>query len=89
VRQLRQACECDQFLACIGPNMKGGDMAYTPELNREYSAIVRRMAWSMDIPMTKTLNILIDLAVERADTKLICEKCRDNSFCPQCVFRQS
>jgi hypothetical protein len=64
-------------------------MSYTPELNKEYSAIVRRMAWSMDIPMTKTLNILIDVAVERADTKLICEKYRDNSFCDCCVFNHN
>jgi hypothetical protein len=61
-------------------------MAYTPELNREYSAIVRRMAWSMDIPMTKTLNLVIDMAVQRADRNLICQKCRDNSLCSQCVF---
>jgi hypothetical protein len=64
-------------------------MAYTPELSRRESAIVKRVAWSMGKPMTKALPEMIHLATETLKSTRICETCLDKSFCPQCPFNQS
>ncbi len=61
-------------------------MAYTPQLTYQYSAILRRLAWAADLPMTKTIELILDSAVERTDTSFVCEKCRDRSRCSGCPF---
>ncbi len=63
-------------------------MAYTPELNQEYSAILRRIAWSIESPMTKTLNFILDDVVNRVDKNSVCQNCRDKSSCHECAFKQ-
>ena len=35
-------------------------MAYTPELSQEGSATLRRLAWSLNKPMTQTLEIIVE-----------------------------
>jgi hypothetical protein len=64
-------------------------MAYTPELSREGSATLRRLAWFLGKPMTSTLETLIELTGSRmALTKPgeVCETCRDRTKCATCVF---
>ena len=61
-------------------------MAYTPELSMESSRIIRRIAWSLDKPMTQTMEILVKNITMFIDRKKICSKCRDNSFCNECIF---
>jgi len=61
-------------------------MAYTPELNQDYSGALRRIAWALDLPMTTTLEEVIFQIGREVDRKLICEACRDNSFCDRCLF---
>ena len=61
-------------------------MAYTPELCIEDSVALRRIAWSIGLPMTKTLSKIISLAVGKKDYHKICEKCKDRSKCDTCMF---
>ena len=61
-------------------------MAYTPELNQDYSGALRRIAWAMDLPMTVALEEVIFQIAREVDHDLICKACRDNSFCDQCLF---
>ena len=64
-------------------------MAYTPELSRQGSAILRRLAWFHGQPMTRTLEqIVMEFAKQRAQNnpRAVCSKCRDNSRCDGCVF---
>ena len=64
-------------------------MAYTPELSRQGSATLRRLAWFHGQPMTRTLErIVIEFAKQRAQkgAGAVCLKCRDNSRCDSCVF---
>ena len=64
-------------------------MAYTPELSQIHSATLRRLAWYMGKPMTKSLSVLIELtAVKMAEMKPdeVCSKCRDKSICEVCPF---
>ena len=62
-------------------------MAYTPELSMGDSAALRRIAWGLEIPMTKALSRIVRLAVKKNMRHKICEKCRDKSKCETCIFR--
>ena len=61
-------------------------MAYTPELSQDYSGVLRRIAWALDLPMTTALEEVIFQIGREVDHKLICKACRDNSFCEKCLF---
>ena len=63
-------------------------MAYTPELSQKHSGTLRRIAWSMDIPMTEAIENVFDRIVTVVDRKMICSACKDNSFCDRCVFNR-
>jgi len=62
-------------------------MAYTPELTQKDSGALRRIAWALGLPMTKTLNRILDHTGMVIDKKLICAACLDNSFCPDCFAK--
>ncbi len=64
-------------------------MAYTPELSQRGSATLRRFAWYVGKPMTKSLEMLIELtAMKMAEARpwKVCSRCQDNSICRECPF---
>jgi len=64
-------------------------MAYTPELSQLGSATLRRLAWYMGKPMTKSLEMLIGMtAMKMAEIRPgeVCSKCRDDRICAWCPF---
>lgn len=61
-------------------------MAYTPELSKRDSGVLRRFAWGMGKPMTKATVELLEFLPHIIDKKKVCGNCRDKSFCKQCVF---
>ena len=61
-------------------------MAYTPELDQHHSAILRRIAWGCQMPMTKTLASIFDHLGSTLDKGKICNACKDKSFCSDCSF---
>ena len=61
-------------------------MAYTPELSQKHSGMLRRIAWSLNLPMTKAIEEVFDYVGRVIDKKRVCEACKDSSFCEQCVF---
>ena len=61
-------------------------MAYTPELSLESSQTLRRIAWALDKPMTEAIEIVIRNITKFIDPKKVCEKCKDNSLCSDCIF---
>ena len=63
-------------------------MAYTPELSMESCQILRRIAWSLEKPMTKTMEIVVKNMTTFIDRKKVCSKCKDNSICKECVFNK-
>ncbi|SLM30858.1 conserved hypothetical protein [Desulfamplus magnetovallimortis] len=63
-------------------------MAYTPEISQYQSAALRRIAWALDIPMTKAMNSIIQYITDIIDHERICKACRDKSQCVLCVFNQ-
>ena len=64
-------------------------MAYTPELSYQHSCILRRIAWALEMPMTRTIGAVLEYVVKIVDSKKICEACRDKTRCEDCVFSQN
>ena len=61
-------------------------MAYTPELSQEGSATLRRLAWSLNKPMSKTLEIVVEDYSKSKKAEQVCISCRDKTKCDHCVF---
>jgi len=61
-------------------------MAYTPELSFRNSCNLRRLAWSLNKPMTKTLEIVVEEYSKSVEQEQICKSCRDKTKCDHCVF---
>jgi hypothetical protein len=61
-------------------------MAYTPELSHEYSCTLRRIAWALDVPMTKAIGMIFDYVSKVVDSNKVCKSCRDKTRCEHCLF---
>lgn len=61
-------------------------MAYTPELSMRSSCTLRRIAWALDMPMTKAIEKIFEYLPNILDKKLVCEACRDKTRCFDCLF---
>ena len=61
-------------------------MAYTPELSHEASCTLRRLAWSLNKPMTKTMEWIFTDLIKFIPAGAIFEACKDPSKCSSCVF---
>ena len=61
-------------------------MAYTPELSRRSSCTLRRIAWALQVPMTKAIDMVFDYIPVILDKKKVCDGCRDKSRCAECEF---
>jgi len=61
-------------------------MAYTPELTYEASCTLRRLAWALHVPMTKAIDIVMNIIPLIVDRDKVCEGCRDKSRCADCSF---
>lgn len=61
-------------------------MAYTPQLSHESSSTLRRLAWSLNEPMTKTMEWIFTDLIKFIPAGSICEACKDPSKCNGCPF---
>ena len=61
-------------------------MAYTPELSQEGSSTLRRLAWSLNKPMTQTLEIVVEEYSKAKEAEQVCISCRDKTKCSHCLF---
>jgi len=64
-------------------------MAYTPELSYQHSCTLRRIAWALDKPMTKAIEDVFDHIGKTIDSRKVCEACRDQTRCCDCVFNHN
>ncbi len=60
--------------------------AYTPQISRQMSAVLRRIAWFQNKPMTKTLEQIIVIFSSIIEPSKICLSCKDSTVCKTCVF---
>ena len=63
-------------------------MAYTPELSQNHSSILRRIAWSLEIPMTRAMGEVFDYLGKTLDPGKVCSACRDKTKCHACPFNR-
>ena len=63
-------------------------MAYTPELTQHHSSTLRRIAWAMEMPMTRALAEVFDYLGNSLDPVQICSACRDKTRCTTCPFNR-
>jgi recombinational DNA repair protein RecR len=61
-------------------------MAYTPELSRQDSATLRRIAWALDVPMTEAMTRVLEEVAARIDRQRVCAACKDRTSCDVCAF---
>jgi hypothetical protein len=61
-------------------------MAYTPELSYKASSTLRRVAWSLNKPMTETMEWILTDLVKFIPSGAICEACKDQTKCEHCPF---
>lgn len=61
-------------------------MAYTPELSTKHSCALRRMAWALNMPMTKAMQMVFDATIPTLDKNAICNACKDKKNCLRCIF---
>ena len=61
-------------------------MAYTPELSDKNSCTLRRIAWALEMPMTKAIEEVFDYLGKTLDSGKVCECCRDKTRCAGCSF---
>ncbi len=64
-------------------------MAYTPELSKKHSGALRRIAWALDLTMTKTMERVFYQISQMLDNDKICLACRDKDFCTDCPFQST
>jgi len=62
-------------------------MAYTPELSYRSSAVLRRIAWALGVPMTEAIERVFEEITEHLDLGKVCGACRDKSGCGECLLR--
>ncbi len=63
-------------------------MAYTPELTSQHSATLRRIAWALQMPMTKAIGEVFDYLGDTLDPIKVCSACRDQSRSATCPFNR-
>ena len=61
-------------------------MAYTPELSMTSSRTLRRIAWALEMPMTKAIEKVFEYLPAVLDSDKVCRACRDKSKCSNCGF---
>jgi hypothetical protein len=59
---------------------------YTPQISEVSCISVRRLAWSLEKPMTNTVDFLIQLLPFFFSSDLVCQSCRDSTKCGDCAF---
>jgi len=64
-------------------------MAYTPELSQQQSGALRRIAWALEVPMTKAIEEVLDYVGKVIEKKKVCDACKDSTFCDWCPFEHT
>ena len=61
-------------------------MAYTPALTYQDSCTLRRIAWALNLPMTKAMKKVFEYLPKILDREKVCQGCRDKTKCQGCAF---
>ena len=59
---------------------------YTPEFTYSQGVTFRRLAWSLNLPMTKVMKEIVKFLPAIYPSSEVCPKCKDNTKCEDCGF---
>ena len=59
---------------------------YSPDFSFSACVSVRRLAWALEKPMTKTIDHMVQLLPSLFDPSTVCPSCKDKSICKLCAF---
>jgi len=62
-------------------------MAYTPELNKQACCTLRRIAWALNLPMTKVINEIFTIIPQLTSKDAVCTACKDKTKCELCGYK--
>ena len=62
---------------------------YTPQFSNFATISVRRLSWLWNLPMTQTINAIIEKLPEIIDAEKVCQSCKLNDKCQCCAFAKS
>ena len=62
-------------------------MPYAPSFSTRSTVSLRRIAWSLDVPMTVAMEKVMDILPLVMPAQKVCAKCQDRSRCTDCVFK--
>ena len=58
---------------------------YTPQFSDKSTISVRRLSWYLGKPMTKTVDVVMEILPYIFDSKKVCKTCKDKK-CKYCAF---
>ena len=61
---------------------------YTPQFSESATISVCRLAWALNVPMTKAVDHIVQLLPSLIDPSKVCLSCQDKSKCSLCAFSQ-
>jgi hypothetical protein len=61
-------------------------MIYTPQFSEKNSVSVKRLSWLFNLPMTKTVDLMVRLIPSIIDPAKVCLSCKDKTSCSNCIF---
>jgi hypothetical protein len=61
---------------------------YSPAFSGLAAVSVRRLAWAVKKPMTKTVDLMVKLLPALVDKSKVCPACQDKTGCPVCIFNK-
>ena len=59
---------------------------YSPKFHNRSTISVRRLSWFMKLPMTKVIDIIIEVLPYMFDSSRVCKSCKEKSLCKYCAF---
>ena len=63
-------------------------MSYTPPFSTRTTVSIRRLAWALQMPMTRTMEHVVAMIPNMVDPEVVCAKCRDRQRCKDCIFHE-
>jgi len=61
---------------------------YTPQFSNFATISVRRLSWYWNLPMTKTINTIIQNLPDLVVAEQVCQSCKLTDKCEYCAFNK-
>lgn len=61
---------------------------YSPQFSEMACVSVRRLAWALNVSMTKAVDIIVKELSSAFSSSVVCPQCKDKSKCKVCSFNQ-